>query len=97
MTTSIASSSSTSYPKHDPMIYENICKIYPKNIRAIYIRQIGSRPKSEVTTILRNIEGLGVSTCYFEHSQEAILHSVREGIITQEALEAFGKEKVKSE
>lgn len=83
--------------QHDPSIYENICKIYPKNIRAIYIRQIGSRPKSEVTTILRNIEGLGVSTCYFEHSQEAILHSVREGIITRQALADFEKKKVESQ
>ena len=82
--------------QHDPSIYENICKIYPKNIRAIYIRQTESRPKPEVTVILRNIEGLGVSTCYFEHSQDAIQHSVREGIITQEALDAFGKEKVES-
>lgn len=83
--------------QHDPTIYENICKIYPKNIRAIYIRQTTGRQKSEVTVILRNIGGLGVSTCYFEHSHEAILHSVREGIITQKALEAFGKEKVESQ
>jgi phosphatidate phosphatase APP1 len=83
--------------QHDPMIYENICKIYPKNIRAIYMRQTTTRPKANVTAILANIGGLGVSTCYFEHSNEAILHSVREGIITQEALEAFGKEKVESE
>lgn len=83
--------------QHDPMIYENICKIYPKNIRAIYIRQTESRPKSEVTAILKNIEGLSVSTCYFEHSQDAILHSVREGIITQEALANFGKVHVASQ
>lgn len=82
--------------QHDPSIYENICKIYPKNIRAIYIRQTRSRPKSEITVILNNIEGLGMSTCYFEHSQEAIMHSVREGIITQQAMADFGKEKVES-
>jgi len=77
--------------QHDPTIYENISKIYPKNIRAIYIRQTGSSPKPEVAAILTNIASLGVSTCYFDHSNEAILHSVREGIITKEALEAFDK------
>ncbi len=76
--------------QHDPTIYENICKIYPKNIRAIYIRQTTGVPKSKVAAIISNIEGLGVSICYFKHSNEAILHSVREGIISQEALEAFG-------
>ena len=75
--------------QHDPMIYENICKIYPKNIRAIYIRQTTERQKTAVVAILTNIGSLGVTTCYFEHSNEAILHSVQEGIISKEALEAF--------
>lgn len=94
----------TFYPKHafillgddsqrDPYIYENIVKIYPKNIQAIYIRQTEKNKKPEVKGIISNIQGLGVSTCYFEHSSEAIAHSVREGIISKKALEDFGKEK----
>ncbi len=75
--------------QHDPIIYENISKIFPRNIRAIYIRQTVKRPKAEVTARLNNIESMGVSVCYFAHSNEAILHSVREGIITEQALEEF--------
>lgn len=75
--------------QHDPMIYENISKIFPRNIRAIYIRQTAKRPKARVVDLLSNIENMGVTVCYFAHSNEAILHSVREGIITQQALEDF--------
>ncbi len=82
--------------QRDPYIYENIVKIYPKNIRAIYIRQTEKGKKTEVKVVVSNIQGLGVSTCYFENSSEAIEHSVREGIISKEALEAFGKEKALS-
>ncbi|GHB75657.1 App1 family protein [Persicitalea jodogahamensis] len=98
----------TFYPQHtfillgddsqrDPYIYENIVKIYPRNIRAIYIRRTEKQKKPEVMNVIDNIAGLGVSTCYFEHSSEAIEHSVREGIISEEALEAFGKERALSE
>ena len=76
--------------QRDPYIYENIVKFFPKNIRAIYIRQTESTKKSAVEKVIENIMSLGVSTCYFEHSREAILHSVKEGIITKEALENFG-------
>ena len=82
--------------QRDPYIYENIVKIYPKNIRAIYIRQTEKNKKTKVKAVISNIQGLGVSTCYFGHSSEAIEHSVREGIITKEALEDFGKEKALS-
>ena len=75
--------------QRDPYIYENIVKIYPKNIRAIYIRQTEDHAKEEVKAILDNIRGLGVSTCYFQHSSEAIAHSVREEIISEKALANF--------
>jgi len=94
----------TFFPKHtfillgddsqrDPYIYENIVKIYPKNVRAIYIRQTEKRKKTAVKAVIANIKGLGVSTCYFEHSSEAIEHSVREGIVSKKALKDFGQEK----
>lgn len=65
----------------DADIYERICKIFPKSLKAIYIRQTGKKKKSEITTILKNIESLGVSVCYFKHSHKAIEHSREEGII----------------
>jgi phosphatidate phosphatase APP1 len=79
--------------QRDPYIYENIVKIYPKNIRAIYIRQTEKHRKAAVKAVIANIQGLGVSTCYFQHSNEAIEHSVREGIVSDEALDDFGKGK----
>ncbi|MBZ9729343.1 App1 family protein [Salegentibacter sp. JZCK2] len=65
----------------DAHIYERICKIFPKSLKAVYIRQTGNRQKPEITKILRNIESLGVSVCYFKHSNKAIKHSRDEGII----------------
>jgi|TARA_R110002012_G_scaffold265864_1_gene449286 phosphatidate phosphatase APP1 len=65
----------------DAHIYERICKIFPKSLKAVYIRQTGRKKKPEITTILKNIESLGVSICYFKHSNKAIKHSRAEGII----------------
>jgi phosphatidate phosphatase APP1 len=64
----------------DPYIYERISKIFPKNIKAVYIRQT-SKSKSKVVKILKNIESLGVSVCYFKFSHEAIAHSKAIGVI----------------
>ena len=78
--------------QQDPYIYEEICKIFPANIRAVYIRQTGRKPKTRIVNLLSNLSSLNVSNCYFHHSNEAILHSVKEGIITPEALAAFDQE-----
>lgn len=67
--------------QHDPQIYERICKIFPKNIRAIYIRQTSSQPKDKVQVIVKNMEAMQVATCYFEYSRKAIEHSRLIGII----------------
>jgi phosphatidate phosphatase APP1 len=64
----------------DPYIYEQITKIFPKNIKAIYIRKT-SKSKNKVVEILKNIESLGVAVCYFKLSNEAIAHSKAIGII----------------
>ncbi|MBZ9630178.1 App1 family protein [Salegentibacter sp. LM13S] len=65
----------------DADIYERICKIFPMSVKAIYIRQTGKKQKPEIAKILKNIESLGVSICYFQHSNKAIKHSREEGII----------------
>ncbi|MFD1095675.1 App1 family protein [Salegentibacter chungangensis] len=59
----------------DPYIYERICKIFPKSVRAVYIRQTNKGKKKKIKKVLKNIESLEVSTCYFNHSEKAILHS----------------------
>lgn len=65
----------------DAFIYERICKIYPKNIKVVYLRQTGRNKKENVKAILKNVETLNVDTCYFSKSDKAIAHSRKIGII----------------
>jgi len=67
----------------DPEIYEQICKEFPTNIRAIYIRQTRTRSKPETSMHLKNIQNLGIDICYFAHSNKAIIHSIENGIVFQ--------------
>ncbi len=67
--------------QHDPYLYERIIKTFPKNIRAVYIRQTGKKKKSEIVNILDNMNSLNVSTCYFKKSDQAIQHSKEENLI----------------
>jgi len=61
----------------DPYLYERIVKIFPENIKAIYIRQTSQRKKQQTAAVLKNIESMNVATCYFSNSEEAIAHSER--------------------
>ncbi len=67
--------------QHDPYLYERVCKTFPLNIRAVYIRQTGNRQKRKVLKVLANLESLNVSTCYFKNTEKAIHHSEQENII----------------
>ncbi|HMI08420.1 MAG TPA: App1 family protein [Flavobacterium sp.] len=66
----------------DPFLYEAICKIFPVNVKAVYIRQTGSQKKEKTIAALENMESLNVATCYFTDSSEAIAHSKKIGLIT---------------
>lgn len=65
----------------DPFIYERICKIFPKNISVVYIRQTKKRQKENVAKVLKNIESISIKTSYFRDSSEAIAHSKEIGLI----------------
>ncbi|MFV8327325.1 App1 family protein [Flavobacterium sp. ZS1P14] len=67
--------------QHDAFLYEAICKIFPVTVKAVYIRQTGDAKKEKVTAVLKNLETLKVSVCYFKNSSEAISHSKSIGII----------------
>lgn len=67
--------------QHDPYLYEAICKIFPVNVKAVYIRQTGKSKKSKAEIALKNIESLNVEVCYFKNSTEAIAHSKKIGLI----------------
>lgn len=65
----------------DAFIYERICKTFPKNIKAVYLRQTGKKQDIKVYEALKNIESLNVATCYFQGSDKALLHSKNIGVI----------------
>jgi phosphatidate phosphatase APP1 len=67
--------------QHDPVLYERICKIFPVTVKAVYIRQTGKHQKETTKKIMRNLEALEVSVCYYKNSSEAIMHSKSIGII----------------
>ncbi len=67
--------------QEDPYLYEAICKIFPETVLAVYIRQTGKSKKVKTQNALQNISTLGVETCYFRDSHEAIEHSKRIGLI----------------
>lgn len=67
--------------QQDPHLYERVTKMFPMNIRAIYIRQTSRKQKEKVQKVLENIEDLGVATCYFSDSGKAIAHSKKIGIV----------------
>jgi phosphatidate phosphatase APP1 len=64
----------------DPYLYERIVKVFPQNIKAIYIRQTSRKEKNKVIDVLKNIESMNVATCYFRNSSKAIEHSEDIGI-----------------
>lgn len=67
--------------QHDPYLYEDICKIFPVTVKAVYIRQTSSSKKGKAVKALKNMESMGVQVCYFKDSSEAIAHSKEIGLI----------------
>lgn len=76
----------------DPEIYEEICRTFPQSIRAVYMRQTRRRSKPHTAALLNIIHDMGIDTCYFAHSNKAILHSLDTGIVFQTPAEPEVKE-----
>jgi len=67
--------------QQDPEIYSSIVEKYPKNIEAVYIRNIRPEKEEETRDLLKKVEEKGVSACLFNSSNEAIEHSKFLGLI----------------
>lgn len=67
----------------DPEIYHQIGKRFPNKIKTVYIRQTRSRKKMDVVNILKEMQLLNIETCYFDHSNKAVIHSLDNGIVFQ--------------
>lgn len=68
--------------QQDPYIYESIVKHYPKQVYAVYIRDVFERNYEKVREVLNRIEVAGVPCLLFKQSEDAILHSVKIGLIS---------------
>lgn len=67
--------------QQDPYIYESIVKHFPKQVHAVYIRDVFERNYEKVREVLNRIEATGVPCLLFKQSEDAILHSVKIGLI----------------
>jgi phosphatidate phosphatase APP1 len=67
--------------QHDPFIYESVVKHFPKQVHAVYIRDVYKRNYEKVKEVLQKIEDAGVSCCFFQNSMDAILHSKKINLI----------------
>jgi phosphatidate phosphatase APP1 len=73
----------------DPVIYASIVKHFPGRVACVYLRHVYEKNVTNVKMLIKEIEGYGVPCCHFEHSKEAIEHSVRLGFISQAELNAY--------
>jgi phosphatidate phosphatase APP1 len=73
--------------QQDPYIYEAVVKHFPKQVHAVYIRDVFERNQQKVKDVLHSIEATGVPCLFFQHSKEAILHAVKIGLISAAAAE----------
>ncbi len=69
--------------QHDPYIYESVVKHFPKQVHAVYIRDVYDRNYTKVKEVLQKIEDAGVACCFFQKSEDAILHSKKINLIGQ--------------
>jgi phosphatidate phosphatase APP1 len=69
----------------DPDIYSSVIEHFPGAIRGVYLRHIHKKNKEKVQKIVDKINQAGVPCCYFDHSHDAIEHSVKIGLITAES------------
>ncbi|TKC05098.1 App1 family protein [Pedobacter frigoris] len=65
----------------DPAIYTAIAEKYPKNIEAVYIRNVRKEMEETANEFLVRIKAKNIHTCLFNTSSEAITHSKQIGLI----------------
>lgn len=66
----------------DPQIYTSIAERYPQNIVAVYIRNVRKSRMLDTQKLLAKLEQKNIHTCLFKHSDEAIAHSRKIGLIS---------------
>jgi phosphatidate phosphatase APP1 len=69
--------------QQDPFIYASLVDAFPGRILAVYLRHIRKSRKPSVEPLLERMKQANVEVCYFKHSDEAIMHSQRIGLIKE--------------
>ncbi|MES2828950.1 MAG: phosphatase domain-containing protein [Bacteroidota bacterium] len=69
--------------QRDPAIYTAIAEKYPKNIEAVYIRNVRQENEVDTIALLKRIDQQKIHTCFFKTSEEAMLHSKSVGLIAE--------------
>ena len=72
--------------QQDPYIYEAIVSHFPKQIQAVYIRDVYAKNKDKAADVLSKIEAQGVPCCFFQNSSDAVVHSRKIGLISDKQL-----------
>lgn len=67
--------------QQDPAIYQVIAEKHPLNIAAVYIRNVRPEKQKLTEDLLKKIEKHQIKICLFTHSDEAIAHSKKIGLI----------------
>lgn len=70
--------------QEDPNIYEAVVKHFRKQIICVYLRHVSKKNHHHVMEVADRIETAGVHCCYFKHSEEAIAHSLRIGLVEKQ-------------
>ncbi|MFN0082819.1 MAG: App1 family protein [Ferruginibacter sp.] len=67
--------------QEDIDIYTSIVEHFPHNVYCVYIRRVSTPEKENVLLKQKLIEENNVLFCYFAHSEDAIIHSKKIGLI----------------
>ena len=62
-------------------IYTSIVEHFPQNVHCVYIRRVGAPEKENVLFKQKIIETKGIHFYYFAHSEDAISHSQKIGLV----------------
>lgn len=73
--------------QRDPMIYEEIATKYPRQVKAVLIRNRNQNNQNQADEILRKIAQTGTPALQFRTTQEAINFSINLGIIRIDKIE----------
>ncbi|SFW74203.1 App1 family protein [Chitinophaga sancti] len=67
--------------QEDPNIYKALVDHFGAQIIAVYLRKVRNSKAIATSEVVQAMQDKGIAVCYFEHSEEAIAHSQRIGLI----------------